>query len=438
MIARSPFLAFAHCFLWLALCPDPAHTADDPLFTTARTGPVHTQHIGNDQDHAAVAMMQDGSYLVAWHSAAPNAPPVDRSVRRRDTLAEARAIQYRLFHPDGTPMTDERTLRIAGFPIQNLPAVATDGHTCFAIAWNVASPRLGHTAWVQVIDRQGNPFSLPQRINPFPSLAETFPDIAMHPWGWMVIAWSHFTPTHQDHYATARHWSGLSLWESRKLNSSPLNSPSAYGLPVIRLNDAGQTVVAWAHAERSGRSAILATTFPLAFGPPLLPSPERIIGPTTEPDSRSQRPSLTIDQSGRTVVAFTRRTRDAPHTVLAQSFYPGLRAASPLFPFIEDPTHAFERPVVQLFDDDTLLAFFTQIDTVNEKHHIVGVGYEFPARPAIDPFALTPDYRTYPGQTRPALATSSTTAPERFVVTWEAWVDRPDTRDLDIFYTLFE
>ncbi len=147
------------------------------------------QFARGQQAYAAVAMADDGSFVVTWSS------------RHQD--GSGWGVYYRIFNADGTPRTDERLASSSSINSQFRSRVGMDAQGNFAIAWSGFNAASSWDVYFRRFDRLGQPRGPEQQVNTRSAGHQRDPDLAMAADGRFIISWTSGNPNASGSSAAA-------------------------------------------------------------------------------------------------------------------------------------------------------------------------------------------------------------------------------------------
>lgn len=150
----------------------------------------------NLQINPAVAMHDDGRFLVVWESLESGTGDNDNGIHGQRYAA------------DGSPLGGQFQVNAYTTSSQSNPAVSFDGTGAFVVTWEsfAASPGNDTTAssiLARRFDAAGNPIGGDFQVNTYTTDTQLLPDIAHTPTGEFIIAWTGGGSTGNDTSATS-------------------------------------------------------------------------------------------------------------------------------------------------------------------------------------------------------------------------------------------
>jgi hypothetical protein len=254
------------------------------------------------QTHPAVAMNDDGDFVVVW----------------RSHVADGRGggVFGRRFDADGTALGDEFKVNLSDVDVDNwTPAVAIAPSGEFIIAW-VAAREGDCDVVARRFDAQGAPLTEELAVADSADVVESNPKIAMNSTGAFVITWTNWYGDSYTgrSYVAARVYDsdGSPLTESFEVSDRPQQK-----WPDVAMDEAGRFVVAWIRMgdtyNRPYGEYIMIRQFD-ADGTPLGPE----IPLTDDLNSRWYGPSVATGRDGGFVVTWA--IGPFPYDICAQPF----------------------------------------------------------------------------------------------------------------------
>jgi hypothetical protein len=148
---------------------------------------VNSAFTAGAQEEPAVAMADNGDFVVVWSSPSGAGSDPDASIQGRRWRASSGAFFGQFLVNDVT----------AG--VQSSPTIATDGNTTFLVAWETAASSQDIAIRYFTADNVNPagliPDALQETANTFPTGLQEEPAVAMTPDGRAVIAWDSFGAT---------------------------------------------------------------------------------------------------------------------------------------------------------------------------------------------------------------------------------------------------
>ena len=130
----------------------------------------------NSQSQPAVAMDDDGNFVVVWQSTNQD--------------GDGDGIFARVFNSDGTAVDDNFAVNAYTTNAQRNAAVAMDADGDFVVAWqSQGQDGSGLGIYAQRFDNMGAAVGSELLVNSFTSLNQSFPSVAMDDAGNFVVAW---------------------------------------------------------------------------------------------------------------------------------------------------------------------------------------------------------------------------------------------------------
>ncbi|NLZ07400.1 MAG: hypothetical protein GXY19_19710 [Phycisphaerae bacterium] len=254
------------------------------------------------QTHPAVAMNDDGQFVVVW----------------RSHVADGRGggVFGRRFGADGTALDDEFRVDISEVDVDNwTAAVAMAPSGEFVVAW-VAAREGDRNVVVRRFDAEGEALTDELAVADCADIAESDPKIAMNSTGTFAVVWTNW---YGDSY-TGRSYAAVRVYGA---DGSPLVEPFEVSdepqqkWPDVAIDEAGRFIVAWIRMgdtyNRPYGEYIRVRQFD-ADGTPL--GPEKLL--TDDLNSRWYGPSVAAGRDGRFVVAWA--IGPFPYNICAQPF----------------------------------------------------------------------------------------------------------------------
>lgn len=206
----------------------------------------------DDQNNAAVAVRDDGSFIVTWQS------------RLQD--GDLFGVYARTFAADGTPTSGEIAVNVTTTGNQEKPVIADLAGGGFAIAWSGRGLGDANGTFARIFDASGTPVTGEIAVNTTTVYAQVFATIAADADGGFAVAWQGnsrepnaggFDRYNDRKNVMFRHYDGdgTALTDQVVVNVvpytppgddvSPRPSPGIQKTPSIALTTDGNFVVAW-------------------------------------------------------------------------------------------------------------------------------------------------------------------------------------------------
>lgn len=264
----------------------------DPNHPVGPEFQVNASAAGN-QAAPAVAMDDEGCFLVAWRGPWPQ--------------SDAEDIVARLFDPNGEPLTEDVHVNTHTTGGQVLPRVAARPMGRFIVVWeSETSPSANRPAIRgQLIDRSGRLVGPELAINDT-AYSSRYPDVSMDSHGRFVVSWLE-DRTANSVLARLFDPDGAAEGASFKVNSTAFKSVT---WPSVAMNSQGTFVVAWdGHSEKASEDDIRARVFS-GDGASLT---SEILVNTTQTGAQTN-PRAAIDSSGQFLVVWEGPSADPNNT----------------------------------------------------------------------------------------------------------------------------
>jgi len=375
---------------------------------------VNDNRLALNQDHASVAMLEDGRFLIAWHS------PVTRDSSQRE-------IRARLFYADGSPITPELPVAPSALN-QDAPVVATDGLNTFFIAWNEGDDRRGHRTRARVLQIDGRFLSAPVTLSVAPSAANTSPDAGAGSDGIACVVWTRSNGETEDQIAAALNHAGEILWSGITLNLFGGNGVRIQSLPAISMQPDGESVVAWAFENPEEGNTVYLRRFRTTTAAPVIETFEVPVRPLQSNEQVAQRPTVDLGPQGVVFSGWNEKGNDQTRLWATRwrseqaTPDPPVELAPPV------PATSAERFVLTSLTATRLLVLYAVEIPGDRGWDILLQLFDDSLRPVTAPG--DPHRGLTEGlQTRPAVAANREEGPNRLVVTWES--RHPELRGSD-------
>ena len=360
------------------------------------------------QTHPAVAMDDDGCFVVVW----------------RSHVADGRGggVFACLFDAEGTAPGDEFKVNLSDVDVDTwTPAVAMAPSGDFVVAW--VADRGGNCDVVaRLFDAEGTPLTDELPVATSADIAESAPRIAMNATGAFVIVWTNWYGDAQTgrSYVAARTYAA---------DGTPLTEPFEVGdyaqqkWPDVAMDEAGRFVVAWIRMgdtyNRPYGEFIMVRRFD-ADGAPLGAATHL----TGDLNSRWYGPSVATGRDGRFMVAWA--IGPFPYNICAQPFDADARPVTP--PYIVNTCMEGNqgRPCVASNGDDDFLIIW-------DNHNPSGSGCCVSGQFCTGAGDLVGAELTLTAEAcqRNWYCDAALAADGRYVVVWTA--DAPDGLGYDVF-----
>ncbi|HPC93372.1 MAG TPA: hypothetical protein PLU87_00395 [Sedimentisphaerales bacterium] len=182
------------------------------------------------QTHPAVAMNDNGQFVVVWRSHASD--------------GRGGGVFGRRFGADGDALDDEFRINLSEVDVDNwTPAVAMAPSGEFVVAW-VAAREGDRNVVLRRFDAEGEALTEEVAVADAADVAESDPQIAMNSAGTFVVVWTNWYGDSYTgrSYATVRLYGpdGLPLVEPFRVSDEPQQK-----WPDVAIDEAGRFVVTW-------------------------------------------------------------------------------------------------------------------------------------------------------------------------------------------------
>lgn len=187
-------------------------------------------HVASDQIEPAVAMGDEGDFVVVWRS--------------HITDGRGGGVFARRFDSDGNAMGDEFKVNSAGVCVGDwAPAVAMSSSGSIVILWVVPDDD-GTCIVARMFDLDGLPLTEEWKVSPSPGTFQSMPSIAMNTEGAFVVVWTDWCGQGYigRSYVAGRVYDaeGIAICETFRVT----DDPQAIG-PDVAMDEAGRFVVTW-------------------------------------------------------------------------------------------------------------------------------------------------------------------------------------------------
>ena len=208
------------------------------------------------QQRPSIGADASGNFVVAWQS--QNGGAGDDVFARR-------------FDSGGNPLSPELAVNSYTTGIQGTAAVAVDASGSFVVVWgSVGQDGSSYGVFGRRFDSGGAALGSEFRVNAFTTMAQQSPSVAADPGGGFVVVWASDTQDGNSSGVFARRFDsgGNPLGPEFRVNSY---TTSSQALPAIATASGGEFVVAWDSFLQDGS---LDGVFGQRFGPPDLIFPD--------------------------------------------------------------------------------------------------------------------------------------------------------------------
>ena len=194
-----------------------------------------------DQNAPAVAMNNNGDYVVVWVSPGQGADA---------TTTDTNIIAQR-YNRRGEPQGPEFIVNTFETGNQIEPDVAMDDAGNFVVVWSGQGDTDADGIWARVFDRFGTPQGQQFRVNQYRLNAQYSPKVAMDSVGNFVVTWSSFGQDLDSNAVIARRYNrfGQALGDEFMVN---LPNPASQRNSDVAMDDAGNFVVVWMSDGQDG------------------------------------------------------------------------------------------------------------------------------------------------------------------------------------------
>jgi hypothetical protein len=261
---------------------------------------VVTNNPAKDQANAAVAIDDNGNFVVVWKHDSQN-------------INDKWDIYARTFDINGNPLGGNE-IRVNGdkFDAQLAPSVALDKDGTFVVAWQSKSVTNGKEIYIRPFDLELNDLiGNDILVNSTPANDQTAPDVAIGPDGQFVVVWQ---SKNQDGSGEGIYLKRFDAGYSAIDGSDVLvNSGYTSGdqrAPSVAVNDGGQIVVAWqskGQDDPDGKEGVSAQRFDFASGAAV----GGMLAVNTETADDQQAPDVAIGDDGKFVVVWQSKGQEA-------------------------------------------------------------------------------------------------------------------------------
>lgn len=281
----------------------------DPLGDAFRVNTV----TGSDQGESAVAMDQEGNFVVAWNSLNQDGDSFGVFARRYDA--------------NGVPAGPEFQVNTTTSNDQILSDIAMGANGEFVITWNASgqSGVLGYTVMARLFNAEGVPLGGEFKVNTFTNGQQIGASAAVDASGGFVIAWASGGQDGSSGgvYAQRYNADGTTQGGEFRVNVTTF---SVQGEPSVSMTLAGDFVVSWhSYAQDGDDLGVFARQYDAA-GIPL--GGEFQVN--TETANRQLRPSVAMDAQGDFVVVWQSEGQDGDgYGIYAQRYQESTDVAGP-------------------------------------------------------------------------------------------------------------
>ncbi len=256
------------------------------------------------QERAAVAMDADGDFVATWQSDNQGPSSTDVFARRFSSTGSVQAAEFQInTYTQG---------------IQDRPSIGMDDDGDFVVSWTSAGQDgSSEGVFARRFGSSGAPQGLEFQVSTYTSSDQEESALAMTGSGDFVVVWQSYYQDSWSYGIFARRFGsgGSPLANEFQVN---LATEQAQTEPAIGINDDGRFVVAW--SDYYPHEDIVARIFDSAGVP--LGSPFATNAQTTDEQLEA---TVGVDANGRFVVAWTSYSQDyGGGGVFAQRFEPGI------------------------------------------------------------------------------------------------------------------
>ena len=260
-------------------------------------------NIVSDQGNPAIAIADDGSFVITWESWSQDGSGYGVYAQRYDANA----------NPVGSEFKVNTT--IASW--QWHPTIATAPDGSFVIAWESwAQDGSGYGIFAQRFDSNGNPVSSEFQVNTTITNSQTDPIIAMASDGSFVMVWESLNQDGSSSGIYARKFgsNGVALTSEIQVNTTTANAQEQ---PTIRVASDGSFVIAWQSLNQDGSSYGI---YARKFGSNGTALTNEFQVNTTTANSQSE-PAIAIDSEGNFTIVWQSSGQDGSNNgIYAQQF----------------------------------------------------------------------------------------------------------------------
>jgi hypothetical protein len=195
----------------------------------------------------AVAMRDDGSFIVVWRSPYPTGI----FGRRFDAMGVRQALEFRI----------DSATTVAAWS----PALAMHSDGSFVVAWESRSydPSPTHDIVARRFDADGSPKAAEFRVNSYTNGQQTFPAIAMDGAGAFVVIWSSENQDGEQSGVFGQRFEGSGTAEASEFQVNASTSESEFATAVAIDHD-GDFVVTWSSRDATASKGAFARRFDAA------------------------------------------------------------------------------------------------------------------------------------------------------------------------------
>ena len=252
-----------------------------------------------DQNNAAVAVRDDGSFVVVWQS------------RLQD--GSGQGVYAREFDATGTPVTAEIPVSVTTAGNQQMPAIALRAGGGYAIAWSGKGPGDPNGTYARVFADGGAALTGEIAVNDTKEFAQVHATVAADDSGGFAVAW-HGNGGSDRKNVMFRHFDGAGA----PLSAEVVVNETTAGIqktPSIAWSDGGHFVVAWSGKGAGDDDGIFARRIDGA-GTPL--GSEILVNETVP--AKQTEPSVTTTPGGGFFVAWAHDAGGGDFDIVAREF----------------------------------------------------------------------------------------------------------------------
>lgn len=199
---------------------------------------VHESTAGR-QVRPAVAMDENGDFAVAWADA--------------DADGSSYGVFVRRFTAAGVAKGPSALVNVRTEGSQNRPSIAMDADGDFAVAWADSEGDFdGYGVYVRRYSAAGAPTTNPQLVNRAMDGVQSFPSLAMHPDGELLVAWTSADSGGDATGVVARRYdaAGIAVEPEFQVNQSPVGAQTFASAAYNAAE--GRFAVAWTGPDAGG------------------------------------------------------------------------------------------------------------------------------------------------------------------------------------------
>ena len=207
------------------------------------------------QSFPAVAMDNDGDFVLAWQSSYKDGSVLGVVARRFDAFGSPQAVEFHV-----------NTYSLGA---QKYPAVAMDGDGDFVVTWQSDGQDSG--GYDGVFARRFNAAGIPQaaefQVNAYTPGNQNYPAVALDGDGDFVIVWQSYGQDGDSGGVFARRFNAAGLPQATEFQVNA-HTTDSQAFSAVAIDDGGDFVAAWASYDQDGSNyGIFARRFDAAGSP---------------------------------------------------------------------------------------------------------------------------------------------------------------------------